>query len=196
MSAEEIKKYVMDGGVAVFTFRSGLRDEFNNIRPLAVPGIFAELAGIEVQEFETPTKDVDVKGAINGTAKLWCDVIEPVGAEIVSTYAGGYYEDRAAITEMRVGKGYVYYVGCDLDDTAMTVLVRLISKKHGIATCDLPDNVERIEKEECIYLLNHNEEAVNVNFSGIDLLTGEEFDGTLDGFGVVVLNRNNNRKEG
>jgi hypothetical protein len=56
--------------------------------------------------------------------------------------------------------------------------------------------VERIEKEECIYLLNHNEEAVNVNFSGIDLLTGEEFDGTLDGFGVVVLNRNNNRKEG
>ena len=57
-------------------------------------------------------------------------------------------------------------------------------------------DVERIEKEECIYLLNHNEEAVNVNFSGVDLLTGEEFGGTLDGFGVVVLNRNKNGKEG
>ena len=187
--AKEIEEYVMNGGVAVFTFRSGLRDEYNNIRPMAVPGVFAKLACTEVSEFATPTGEVLVEGMVNGKAKLWCDILEPQEASILSTYAGEYYKGKAAITAVLMGKGCVYYVGCDLDDAGMKELVRLISEKHGIATYELPDNVERVEKEECIYLLNHNEETVDVNFAGTNLLTGEEFDGTLDGFGVVVLNK-------
>ena len=130
--------------MAVFTFRSGLRDEFNNVRPMVAPGLLTKLAGIEVEEFDTVTRPVSVEGDISGTAKLWCDVVDEKNAEVLGRYAGEHYAGKAAITGCAYGNGYVYYVGCDLDDEAMKALVHLISKRHGVETYDLPENVERI----------------------------------------------------
>ncbi|MBO5351692.1 MAG: beta-galactosidase [Lachnospiraceae bacterium] len=187
--AEEIKEYVANGGAAVFTFRSGLRDEFNNVRPLAVPGLFAELAGIEVTEFDTVQRNVTVTGEISGTAALWCDIIEAKEAEVVSTYSSEHYAGRAAITVNHYGKGSVYYVGCDLDDEGMKRLAAFLAEKHGVSVYDLPEGVERVEKEHAVYLLNHNETEKTVAESGISLLTGEKFSGLLPGYGVEVLAR-------
>ena len=185
--AEQIRQYVACGGVAVFTFRSGLRDEFNNVRPMAMPGVFAELSGIEVMEFDTVQREVSVSGTVNGTAKLWCDIIEPKSAKVLSRYAGEYYAGQAAITENSYGKGTVYYVGCDLCEEGMKQLVRYISEKHGVATYDLPEGVERVEKEGAVYLLNHNETVVDTGVQGTSLLTGDTFEGQLEAFGVEVL---------
>ena len=185
--AEEIRAYVEQGGVAVFTFRSGLRDEFNNVRPVAVPGVFAELAGIEVEEFDTVRREVPVIGVVSGFANLWCDIVEPKEATVLSNYAAEHYAGRTAITGNRYGKGTVYYVGCDLDEEGMKQLVQWISKEHGITMYDLPEGVERIEKGGAVYLLNHNETPVTMNMKGVSLLTGQAFSGTLDGYGVDVL---------
>ena len=38
----------------VLTFRSGTRDEYNRVRPMALPGVFKEIAGIEAVEFDAP----------------------------------------------------------------------------------------------------------------------------------------------
>ncbi len=187
VEAEAVKRYVENGGTAVFTFRSGLRDENNNVRPLKLPGIFAELAGIEVTEFDIAQRDVTVAGNINGTADLWCDVIEPNTAEVLSFYESEHYAGKAAITVNKYGKGMVYYVGCDLCAEGMQQLAAYIAKESGVSYQKLPGGVELVEKEEAVYVLNHTEYAVQTGFAGISLLTGEHFNGTLEGYGVEVL---------
>lgn len=185
--ADEIKRYVENGGTLVLTFRSGTRNEYNNVRPIAVPGVFSGLAGIEVTEFDALRRDVVVEGEVSGTASIWCDIIEPKIAGVVSSYGSEYYKGKAAVTVNRVGKGRVYYVGCDLDDNAMKELVELISRSAGIDITDAPENVEIIKRQGYTVVLNHNETAVKVPLTGYDLITETKFDGTLVGCGAAFV---------
>lgn len=186
----EIKEYVENGGVLVLSFRSGTRDEYNNMRPLAMPGLFAELAGIEVEEFDALRKNVPVEGAVSGTAKLWCDIIRPQTAETLCTYGAEYYKGRAAVTCNRFGKGLVYYVGCDLDEAAMKELVAIINKSAGIELYEAPAGVEVISRGEVTVVLNHNENPVKLeNIKGRNALTGDEFSGEIEGYGAEFILR-------
>ena len=55
----------------------------------------------------------------------------------------------------------------DVIGSAKTVATcERMTQKHGIATYELPDNVELIEKEACRYPLNHNETPVKVEMTG------------------------------
>ena len=74
---EKIKEYVKNGGTLVLTFRSGTRDEYNRVRPMALPGVFKEIAGIEAVEFDAPRKPVKIYGEVSGSAEIWCDIIKP-----------------------------------------------------------------------------------------------------------------------
>ncbi len=182
-----IEEYVRNGGNLVLTMRSGSRDDYNNIRPMVLPGVFANLAGIEVEEFDALRKSVSITGIINGEANLWCDIITPKNAETISTYAGEYYKGKAAITKNSFGKGKVYYVGCDLNEEAMLALVELISKDCGVECIKLQTGVELIKRGDCRFLMNHTEAEVAVDIEGVNALTGEQFNKFLPGYGVVVL---------
>ncbi len=188
---DEIKSYVENGGTLVLSFRSGTRDEYNRVRPIAVPGVFAEIAGIEAEEFDAPRRGVSVKGEINGTAKVWCDVIKPVTARVISEYAGEYYSGKAAITVNDYGKGRVYYIGCDLDDAAVKELVRMISTSAGIDAKDAPDGVEIIRKTspkgDYTVVLNFNETETDVDIKGKSLISGNEFNGKIAPLGVEMI---------
>jgi len=184
---DRVKKYVQNGGVLVLTFRSGTRDTYNNMLPMAVPGVFGDLAGIEVEEFDALRREVKVCGAVSGTAKIWCDIIKPVTAETLCLYDGEYYKGRAAVTVNRYGKGKVYYVGCDLDHAAMVKLVELISKDAGISPVYAPAGVEIVKREGYTILLNHNEYEVSLPIKGRSLMSGKDFDGRLEGYGVEFI---------
>lgn len=184
---DEIKRYVENGGQLVLTFRSGTRNTYNNIRPLAVPGVFTELAGIEVTEFDTLRHAVSVKGAVSGNAEIWCDIIEPKTAEVISRYDSEYYKGKAAVTVNSFGRGKVYYVGCDLDNNAMRSLVKLIAENAGIEIINSPENVEIIRRGRYTIALNYNEASVKIPLTGYDLISETEFDGTLEPFGTVFV---------
>lgn len=184
---DAVKAYVKNGGTLVLTFRSGTRDEYNNMRPSAVPGVFAELAGIEVTEFDALRRAVAVEGEVSGSASLWCDIIEPKTAEVISRYAGEYYKDKAAVTVNNYGRGKVYYVGCDLDSGAMLKLVELISQNAGIEPIYAPKGAEIVRRDKYTIVMNHNEEPVSVPVKGFDIISETEFDGTLDGLGVAFV---------
>ncbi len=184
---EEIKRYVENGGTLVLTFRSGTRNEYNNIRPTAVPSVFAELAGIEAAEFDAPRREVAVGGAVSGKASVWCDIIEPKTARTLCRYESEYYKGKAAVTVNSFGNGKVYYVGCDLDDNALKELVKLISEGAGAEIISAPENVEIIKREGYTIALNYNETAVKVPLTGYDLITETEFRGTLGGYGAAFV---------
>ncbi len=187
---EKAKVYVEKGGTLVLTFRSGTRNKYNNMYPLPMPGLFKELAGIEVEEFDALRKTVSIAGKVKGEAKLWCDVIKTETAEVISCYDSEYYKGKAAITVNTYGKGKVYYVGCDLNEEAMKTLVKLISDNAAIKTFELPEGVEMVKREDSIFLLNHKETETEIPLKGKSLLTGEEFGGRLPGYGVEVLTIN------
>lgn len=184
---EEIKSYVRNGGTLVLTFRSGTRDIYNNVRPLAVPGVFAELAGIEVEEFDALRNENSVSGRIAGKANIWCDIIEPKTADVISNYDGDYYKGRAAITVNKYGSGKVYYVGCDLDNNAMKQLVELISEDSGIKTIHAPEFIEIIKRDGYMIVLNHSAEKAEAPLKGFDLITESEFNGELEPYGVAFV---------
>ncbi len=183
----EIEQYVKNGGTLVLTFRSGCRDEYNRVRPVALPGVFKEMAGIEAVEFDALRRSVKISGQVSGEANIWCDVIESDTAEVIATYESEYYKGKAAVTVNSYGKGKVYYVGCDLDDNAMKELVELISKSTGIEVVNAPKGVEIIKRDGFKIVLNHNEHRVDTGIKGTSLITDTPFDGTLDGYGAEFI---------
>lgn len=183
----EIESFVKNGGSLVLTFRSGTRDTYNNVRPLPVPGLFSELAGIEVEEFDALRHENYVSGEISGTAQLWCDIIEPKTADVISVYDGGFYKGKAAITVNNFGKGKVYYVGCDLDHSAMKSLAALVARGAGIEPVSAPENVEIIRREKYTIALNYSDRDVIIPIKGHDLITDHEFNGSLEPYGVAFI---------
>ena len=183
----EIESYVNNGGTLVLTFHSGTRDEFNRVRPLALPGVFKELAGIEAVEFDAPRRTVKIGGQVTSEANIWCDIIEPETAKTIATYDSEYYKGKAAVTVNSYGRGRVYYIGCDLDNEAMKQIVKIISDGAGIETTDLPENVELVKRGDIKILLNHNETEVQTNITGKSIISDTDFDGTLEPYGVEFV---------
>ena len=184
---DEIKKYIENGGTLVLTFRSGGRDEYNRVRPLALPGVFKEMAGIEAVEFDALRRSVEVCGEINGTANIWCDIIEPDTAKTIASYNSEYYKGKAAVTVNSYGKGKVYYVGCDLDERGMSELAALIAKSADIEIINAPKGVEIVKRDGYKIVLNHNESEADTGINGKSLISDTDFDGKLEGYGVEFI---------
>lgn len=184
---EDIRRYVENGGTLVLTFRSGGRDEYNRVLPLALPGVFKDMAGIKAVEFDALRRAVNIQGKINGMANIWCDIIEPDTAEVICTYGNEYYKGKAAITANNYGKGRVYYVGCDLDDEAMKQLAQIIAQGAGVDMIEAPSGVEIVQRDEYRILLNHNENRVNTGIKGKSLISDVDFDGILEGYGAEFI---------
>lgn len=195
-----VEDYVKQGGTLVITFRSGTRTWNNSMTIKTYPGEFKEIAGVEVEEFDSLNhgRTVSVNGIMGeGTAKVWCDVLKPVSAKILAVYSNEYYRGQPAVTVNSYGKGKVYYIGCDLDPQAMQVLVKEITLEAGVIPL-MPwsvDGVEVVKKDkngrQYLMILNHNAGAVTLEIGGSyrELISGSNIDGilSLPPYGVAVL---------
>ncbi len=170
---EKFEKYVAEGGNLVVTFRSGTKEMDNSMTERTLPGYFKEVAGIELEEFDSINDcTVPVEGAFGkGAASIWADIIKPVTAKPVATYAGEYYAGKPAITVNEFGKGRCYYVGCDLDAEGTAQLMDYIAKECGVkpALENVPDGVEVVRKEsgdgkEFWFVMNFSGKEQTVEF--------------------------------
>ncbi|MCD7736648.1 MAG: beta-galactosidase [Lachnospiraceae bacterium] len=120
-TVESLSAYVKNGGSLLLTFRSGIKDEFNAMLPETVPGVFAELAGIQVNDYDPQMEKQTTSSGVFGEAKstLWCDIIEETTARPLGVYTSDFYAGKSCMTVNEYGNGEVYYLGCDLDDDAM-----------------------------------------------------------------------------
>lgn len=184
---EKITKYVKNGGTLVTTFRSGTRDTCNNLFTTTLPCAFAELAGIEVEEFTALRKTAHVEGVVNSKVQIWCDIIHPITAKTLCTYSDCYFKGKGAITVNNYGKGKVYYIGCDLETEALKSLVRYISENSEIKIVDAPEGVEIVRRGGCIIVMNHNDFPVQTEVKGHSLISDTDFDGRLEAYGVEFI---------
>lgn len=193
-----LKSYAENGGNLVLTFRSGIKDMFNNMLMKSVPGVFADLAGVEVYDYDPQfQKETSVSGVFGeGCAKLWCDVITPLSARGLGLYTKDYYAGKPCMTVNEYGKGNVYYMGCDLDEAAMSRLMKYFAAKSGIQVrLYSVKGLETVEatdgKANAIFIMNHNDyplvAALDKKYT--EMLTDKEVEDTItvEPYGIAVL---------
>jgi beta-galactosidase len=202
--ADRLKLYVQNGGALVGTFNTGLVNEYSIAPDTGYPNDLTDLFGLEVLEFDLlpPGEEnhLTFKGVFPTShlhpAKLWCDIIEPKGCQILANYTKDFYAGRAAMTLNTFGLGKAIYIGTMSHQHFYHDLVTWLRQ-----TCNLhpllkvPENVEvsmrQKEGTRVFFLLNHQSSSVRIQFYKPmhDFLTGNTFSGNYDipAHGVLVL---------
>jgi beta-galactosidase len=204
--ADNLQGYVESGGTLLITARSGVKDEVNAVVNMPLPGLLADVCGVEVAEYDAlhPDAQVPVEMALPDPttevratrARLWCDILAPTTAQTVARYQGEYYAGRAAITLNRFGQGQAVYVGTlgdkDLIDSMVGWAVARAAVSPALTT---PHGVEAVERwkegRRLLFLLNHADAARDVVLPQrmTDLLTDRVVAGqaTLAPKAVMIL---------
>jgi beta-galactosidase len=209
--ADNLKLYVQNGGTLVGTFNTGLVDEHSIVPDSGFPHNLTDLFGLEVQEFDTlpPSEEnhLTFKGAFPTShlhpAKLWCDLIEPKGCQILATYSKDFYAGRPALTMNTFGLGKAIYFGTQSHQHFYHDLVMWLRNMGGLhPILKVPENIEvsMREKEDArvYFLLNHQNTPVRVQFYKPmhDFLTGDNIVGNYDlpPHGVLVIDEHPDAK--
>jgi beta-galactosidase len=202
--ADRLKLYVQNGGTLISTFNTGLVDQHHIVPDTGFPGDMTDLFGLEVLEFDPipPGEEnhLTFKGVFPTshlhTAKLWCDIIEPKGCQVLAVYAKGFYASRPALTMNAFGLGRAIYIGTMSHQhfyNDLVVWLRQMCNLHPLLK--VPENVEvcmrQKEGTRVYFLLNHQNSPVRIQFYKPmhDFLTGNTFSGNYDlpPHGVLVL---------
>lgn len=148
--AARVTEFVRQGGTAVFTDRTGVKDIHGNCicgKPL--PAYFENLCGINVRETDAigRGKNSIVIGEDEYPVSVWCDLIEPESAQVQGRYGKKFYKGTAAVTENIFGKGTAWYIGAVGNRRMYRDLMEDIFKRNNIHVLkDLPQGVESVER--------------------------------------------------
>lgn len=187
---ERLEEYVNNGGTLVITYRSGIKDSDNNMVTNTLPDKLRSLSGITVEEFDSSSVKTELSDGF-GTAGVWRDIITAQTAKTRIWYASKYYSGNPAVTVNEYGKGRVWYIACDMEETALERLVKMISDESGVEYMQHPRGTEivrrRADGREYIMLLNHNGQECSMEIKGKSLITGEIFGGVLAPYGVEAI---------
>ncbi len=202
--ADRLKLYVMNGGTLVGTFNTGLVNEHHISPDTGYPNGMTDLFGMEVMEVDPlpPGEENHLifKGAFATShlhpAKVWCDIIEPKGCQILAVYGKDFYSSKPAITMNPFGLGKAIYIGTMSHQhlyNDMVAWLRQLCTLHPLLK--VPENVEvslrQKEGTNVYFLLNHQNSPVRIQFYKPmhDFLTGNTFSGNYDlpPYGILVL---------
>ena len=209
--ADLLKLYVQNGGTLVATCNTGLVDEHHMAPDSGYPHDLTDLFGLEVLEFDPlpPGEEnhLTFKGAFPTShlhpAKLWCDIIEPKGCQVLATYAKDFYANRPAMTINTFGLGKAIYIGTVSHQHFYEDLVVWLRQMCNLfPLLKVPDTVEvsmrQRDDTKVYFLLNHQNSPVRIQFYKPmhDFLTNSTIAGNFDlpPHGVLVLDEHSPAK--
>jgi beta-galactosidase len=199
-TAENIRRFVADGGTLLMSFFSGIVDGRDHIRLGGYPAPFRELLGLHIEDFVPmaagETNRVDTLDGESYGCDLWADLIHPEDAESLATFTENFYSGTPAVTRNAFGEGAAYYLGTRPDEHYTRSLLQRVCEEAGVSpAADAPPGVDAVRRNSknasFVFVLNHNEQAVEVRLPnrGRDLLTGEAHEDrlVLEPLGVAIL---------
>ena len=200
--AEQLARYVREGGKLIVGARSGLKDRDGHCRTEALPGPLAETLGVEINDFTYLSYLEQDSEAIWGAERidtaLFNDIITLTGkgCSALATYVVDYYAGKPALTKNRYGAGEAYYFGAAFSVQAVGLI---LSKLGFFATygeiVDLPECCEVAvrynEEHRVLFVLNYAAEPAQIRVKKplADLLGEKTIDGVvqMEPFGVLAL---------
>lgn len=185
-TAANLERFAAAGGVVLFTPRTGVKDAFNTVVNMKLPGLVARMCGTEIEEYISMPVDADggVKFELPGlesefTAPVWADVLAPQGAEVIARHTQDFYAGKPAATLHHFGNGKVITLGVLGDQTLYEALAPWIAALAGIAPpMQTPTGVEVADRwqgdRRLRFVLNHRAEAQALILESpyVDLLSG------------------------
>ena len=202
--ADRLKLYVQNGGTLISTFNTSLVDQHHIAPDTGFPGDMTDLFGLEVMEFDPipPGEEnhLTFKGVFPTShlhpARLWCDIIEPKGCQVLAVYSKGFYASRPALTMNNFGLGKAIYIATMSHQhfyNDLVIWLRQMCNLHPLLK--VPENIEVCMRQKegvrVYFLLNHQNSPVRIQFYKPmhDFLTGNTFSGNYDlpPHGVLVL---------
>ena len=151
--SQRLHDYARRGGIVILTTRSGVKDVHNNAVMAPLPGVYADMAGIHVTEYNPISSDhvpVCFDDQISFDAKQWCDVLETDTAETMAVYGGEYFKGTPAVTCNHYGSGQVYYIATVGSQALYDHLIHQILAQNEIPFIpNLPARVEITKRSGC-----------------------------------------------
>lgn len=165
---DRLKKFTEEGGTIVLTYRDFVKDSDNNlVLGKQIPVGFDSFAGVCMVESESLQEGQEFpvmgEGEFSGTqgiGGIFRDMLVVSDAEVLFHYNDVFYKEFAAVTKKQQKKGYVYYIGCGLEEEVLTQIMRKAAAEQNIKTEESAEGVEvvyRGEKGDRIRMvINHN----------------------------------------
>jgi beta-galactosidase len=195
--AARLRRFVRAGGTLVLGAQAGLMDINCHVVQRTPPGLLAEFAGIEIEDWTTlPAGQVQTAIFADGGELTLCTFVERIrlrGARALAHWNGRdtLLGDAPAIAANRLGKGRVFYIGGYCDEEAIGKFLERF-RRPLVRASDQIESVFRISKKKAyIVLLNHSAigQLVRDLPEGRELLGGTRIEGELsiEGHGVRVI---------
>ena len=178
-----IKEFVKNGGKVVFSFRTAIKDYYNNLTLGELnPSFYNDLIGGFVEEIESLQEGqyVKVKGindfsGVEGSGTVFRDMLKTTTAESLFMYDDEFYNDLSAITLNKYGAGEAYYIGTGVDNNIMNIIAKKILSDANIEVIESEQGIEVVKRvvndEEYYFVMNHT--ALTKEFNGISLAAYE-----------------------
>lgn len=190
--AESIARFVRQGGTLLVTPRTGVKDASNTVVNRPLPGLLAEVCGVEVEEYDSLPAGVSQPLAFADAslfadaaphARIWCDVLRLVSAEVIARYTSDYYAGSPAVTLNRFGEGQAIYVATFGDAALYDALGDwLLGLAKITAPEATPAGVECCVRwqgdRRLLFVLNHTAEAQRITLPApmVDIVSGQRVD--------------------
>lgn len=197
--AENLRRYVADGGHLVVSFFTGIVDGCDRAYLGGYPAPLRDILGLRVDEFWPLAENGSIGLSFpDGTGTLWSEWVEPEGAEVVASFVSGELAGRPAVTRNAHGAGVSWYLATRPDPATMRRLLRRIAIEAGVEPVlpGLPAGVQAVVRHGTdrayLFLLNHGTEPATVRLPvpAPDLLTDPDHavaEVTLAARGVAVV---------
>ncbi|TXK19391.1 beta-galactosidase [Homoserinibacter sp. GY 40078] len=177
--AEQLAQAVEAGAHVLVTFASGIVDETNRVIRGGYPGAFRDLLGMRAEEIR-PLFEGETVALDDGTAaSIWTELVEVGDADVLRRYAEGALAGQPALTRSVRGAGTATYLSYEPDGAGLEALVDELVELAGVtpvAAVDRGISVTRRvgENGSFLFLINHTQQDLTVDASGVDLITGEQ----------------------
>jgi len=181
--AEQLKKFIENGGVLLTQGQIGMKDRncnyLNERGPsylqdflgIKINGGMYLFSGVEADESWNQRKHFSVKLSgslgeketmIEGKASTWIGDIDLYGGTALMSFSEDDYEGQGAIVEKQTGKGTsVYVAAIGLDEELVDNLFNYILAKAGVDfRKGVPEHVEVIHRGKYTFMINHLKTAV------------------------------------
>jgi beta-galactosidase len=183
VGADNVRRFVADGGTILMSFFSGIVDPSDRIRLGGYPAPWRDLLGLRVEEFAPLPEGALVRldGApgteqAGGVGRVWQDAIDLLGADPLLSYGDGHLVGRAAATRHPYGQGEAFYLGTLPDRATLRGLAERAFRRAGVAfLTDVPPGVEAVRRGDYLFVISHLDHPVDLGLGGksLDLLTAD-----------------------